>query len=93
MASSPIRVSFDAPIGRALKAEVVRETRQHVAIQLFKRGACSAGVAARMCGLSYREFLELLERGGVVYSRPVKGAAAAERRTLSRIKRGDAAAP
>lgn len=85
--ASPIQVSFEAPISRARKAEVVRRTRQRIAIELFKDSTWSAGLAAKMCGLTYRDFLELLRKEGVTYSRPVKGATAAGRRALSGVRR------
>ena len=69
-----------------VKSEVKRESRKQAALALFRRGACSAGIAARMLGMRLGEFIELLKKEGLSYvdDRDVTGVS--DRRLLRQLR-------
>jgi predicted HTH domain antitoxin len=71
------------PVSAGLKTEIVREA----ALALFKRGLCSAGVAAKLLGMSLVEFLDLLKKEGVTYSPEAADASEADLESLDWMDR------
>ena len=86
------RVHMDFEIPAALnpraKAAVERTLRAEAVLGLFKRRLCSGGFAAKLLGVTFAEFLELLKKHDIPYSRGSAGATAADRRALARWKEG-----
>lgn len=66
------RLQFDLDIpdtvSDALRKALQQEAREQTVLALYRRGACSAGVAAELLGGTYAEFLEFLKERGVDYS-------------------------
>lgn len=50
---------------------------------VFRRGVCSAGLAAQLLGRSYPEFLEFLKTHGVALAPATTGDLDADRATLA----------
>lgn len=88
MATHLLHIDLMLPnaVSPRFKSEVARESRTQTVLALFKRGACSAGVAAKMLRLSLHEFLVLLKEHGVPYSPGSRAATAADRRTLAVLR-------
>jgi predicted HTH domain antitoxin len=56
--------------------------REQTVLALFRRGACSAGVAAELLGRTYLEYLDFLKERGVDYAPGDTGDKAADDATL-----------
>jgi predicted HTH domain antitoxin len=65
-----LHVDLNIPdtVSDALRDALQQEAREQVVLALFRRGACSAGLAAELLGSTYAEFLEFLEQRGVDYA-------------------------
>jgi predicted HTH domain antitoxin len=65
-----LHVDLNIPdtISDALREALQQEAREQTVLALFRRGACSAGVAAELLGRSYADFLEFLRERGVDYA-------------------------
>jgi predicted HTH domain antitoxin len=55
-------------VSDALREALQNEAREQTVLALFRRGACSAGVAAELLERTYAEFLEFLKERGVDYA-------------------------
>jgi len=71
-----LHLEFDVPdaVSPRAKAAVKRHLREEAVVGLFKRQLCSGGFAAKLLGLTLRQFLSLLKKHGVPYSRGSKSA-------------------
>jgi predicted HTH domain antitoxin len=65
-----LHVDLNIPdtVSDALREALQQEAREQTVLALFRRGACSAGVAAELLGRSYANFLEFLKEQGVDYA-------------------------
>jgi predicted HTH domain antitoxin len=65
-----LHVDLNIPdtISDALREAIEREAREQVVLALFRRGSCSAGLAAELLGRSYAGFLDFLKERGVDYA-------------------------
>lgn len=65
-----LHVDLNIPdtLSDALREALAQETREQAVLALFRRGACSAGVAAELLGRTYGSFLEFLKERGVDYA-------------------------
>lgn len=81
-----LHIDFDVPdnLNPRAKAAVERNLREEAVVGLFKRRLCSGGFAAKLLGLRFAEFLELLRKHDVRYSRGSKAATQADRQALGR---------
>lgn len=84
--STRLHMDFDIPdaLNPRTKAAVERNLREEAVLGLFKRRLCSGGFAAKLLGLSFAEFLDLLKRHDIPYSRGSRAATAADRRAVAR---------
>ena len=66
-----LEVDLNIPdtLSDALRETLQQEARDQTVLALYRRGACSAGVAAELLGPTYAEFLEFLKERGVDYAR------------------------
>lgn len=80
-------LNVPSALSRRLKAEVAKESRVQTVLALFKRDACSAGVAAKMLGLSVHDFLDFLKQHDVPYAHGSAAATAADRRSLTWMRK------
>jgi hypothetical protein len=89
MATRHLQVNFKLPttVSTRLKAQVERESRVQTVLALWKRGLCSGGMAAKMLGLSFRGFLELLAAHSLSYVESDPETLASDRRTLALLRR------
>ena len=83
-----VHVDFELPthVSAKLKAEAAREGRRQLVLALFKRGSCSAGVAAKTLGMRLAEFLELLKAEGLYYADDSEAAAVSDLRIVRAMK-------
>ena len=81
-----LHMDFDMPdaLNARSKAAVERSLREEAVLGLFKRRLCSGGFAAKLLGLTLSEFLDVLKKHDVPYSRGSKAATAADRRAVAR---------
>ena len=65
-----LHVDLNIPdtVSDALREALQQEAREQTVLALFRRGACSAGVAAELLGRAYANFLEFLNERGVDYA-------------------------
>jgi predicted HTH domain antitoxin len=65
-----LHVDLNIPdtVSDALRQELQQEAREQVVLALFRRGACSAGLAAELLGRTYADFLDFLKERGVYYA-------------------------
>lgn len=89
MASRQLQVRFTLPaaLSDRFRVQVERESRRQTVLALWKRGACSGGVAAKMLGLSFRGFLELLAVHGIPYVEGSPDDDASDKKTLALLRR------
>jgi predicted HTH domain antitoxin len=84
----PTRLHMDFDIPEALssrsRAAVERNLREEAVLGLFKRRLCSAGFAAKLLDLHLAEFLEVLRKHDIPYSRGSKAATEADRQAVAR---------
>mgnify|MGYP000568945291 CR=1 FL=1 len=66
-----LRLSKNIPVVNGTRVKVLilvtKEDRVKVALELLRRGEVSVGLAARIAGLSYREFLEEMRKHNVEF--------------------------
>ena len=81
-----LHMDFDMPdaLNARSQAAVERDLREEAVLGLFKRRLCSGGFAAKLLGLTFSEFLAVLKKHDVPYSRGSKAATAADRRAVAR---------
>ena len=81
-----LHMDFDIPgaLNTRSKAAVERNLREEAVLGLFKRRLCSGGFAAKLLGLTVAEFLDLLKKHDMPYSRGSRAATAADRRAVAR---------
>lgn len=79
-----LQVDLNIPdtVSDALREALQQEARDQTVLALYRRGACSAGVAAELLGRTYTEFLEFLKERGVDYAPGDARDAAADNATL-----------
>lgn len=77
-------------ISPRLRAKVARESRRQTVIALFQARACSAGLAAKLLGLSLREFHDLLAEYRVSVTDDSDAALAADLDSLEHLDPGAA---
>ena len=79
-------VAFDLPdaLNPRSKAAVERDLREEAVLGLFRRRLCSGGFAAKLLGLKFSEFLDVLKEHDIPYSRGSKAATTADRRAVAR---------
>jgi predicted HTH domain antitoxin len=65
-----LHVDLNIPdtVSDALREELQLEAREQVVLALFRRGVCSAGLAAELLSRTYAEFLAFLKERGVDYT-------------------------
>ena len=65
-----LHVDLNIPdtVSDGLREALQNEAREQTVLALFRRSACSAGVAAELLGRNYAEFLEFLKERGVDYA-------------------------
>ena len=81
-----LHVEFDLPdaLNPRSKAAVERDLREEAVLGLFRRRLCSGGFAAKLLGLKFSEFLDVLKEHDIPYSRGSKAATTADRRAVAR---------
>jgi predicted HTH domain antitoxin len=79
-----LQVDLNIPdtLSDTLRDALQREAREQVVLALFRRGACSAGLAAELLALTYDDFLDFLNARGVDYTRGDRQDTAADEATL-----------
>ena len=79
-----LQVNLNIPdtVSDALREALQQEARDQTVLALYRRGACSAGVAAELLGRTYAEFLAFLKERGVDYAPGDAQDAAADETTL-----------
>lgn len=84
-----LHVDLNIPdtVSDALREALQLEAREQTVLALYRRGACSAGVAAELLGRTYAEFLEFLKERGVDYATGDAQDAAADKTTLRWMNR------
>lgn len=75
-------------VSDALREALQQEAREQTVLALFRRGLCSAGVAAELLGHTYGGFLDLLKERGVDYAPGAAGDTAADEATLRWLEDG-----
>jgi len=55
-------------VSDGLREALQWEAREQTVLALFRRGVCSAGLAAQLLGQTYSEFLDFLKERGVDYA-------------------------
>lgn len=82
--SMTLRVDLEIPdtVSPSLTAELKREMKHQAVLSLFRRGQCSAGVAARILHVSLHDFLEILKTNGIAYAPGDADDTAEDQRTL-----------
>lgn len=65
--------------------EIVREVPLLLVLKKFRQGAISSGKAARILGLTRREFLDLLAREGIPVYSPTDEEFGDEQKTIQRL--------
>lgn len=68
MTRLPVDLNIPDTVSDALREALQQEAREQTVLALFRRGACSGGVAAELLGRTYAEFLEFLKEQGVDYA-------------------------
>jgi predicted HTH domain antitoxin len=65
-----LHVDLNIPdtVSDGFREALQNEAREQTVLALFRRSACSAGVAAELLGRNYAEFLEFLKERGVDYA-------------------------
>lgn len=65
-----LHVDLNIPdtVSDSLREALQQEAREQTVLALFRRGACSGGVAAELLERTYTEFLEFLKERGVDYA-------------------------
>lgn len=65
-----LHVDLNMPdtVSDALREALQQEAREQTVLALFRRGACSAGLASELLGRTYADFLEFLKERGVDYA-------------------------
>lgn len=66
--------------------EICREVPVLLVLKRFRQGLISSGKAARILGLTRREFLDLLGREGIPIYDPTDEELADERKTVERLE-------
>lgn len=84
-----LHVDLNVPdtLSDALRQALQNEAREQTVLALFRRGACSAGIAAELLGRTYAEFLEFLEERGVDYAPGDAQGAETDEATLRQMDR------
>ena len=84
-----LQVNFKLPeaVSGRLRVAVERESKTQTVLALWKRGACSAGVAAKMLGVSFRSFLDLLAAHNIPYVESAPDDRASDRTALALLRR------
>ena len=84
-----LQIDLNIPdtVSDGLRAALQQEARDQTVLALYRRGACSAGVAAELLGRTYAEFLEFLKEQGVDYAPGDADDAAADETTLRWMNR------
>ncbi len=79
-----LHVDLNIPdtVSDGLRQTLQQEAREQVVLALFRRGVCSAGLAAELLGRSYHDFLDFLKERGVDYAPGSASDAAADKATL-----------
>jgi predicted HTH domain antitoxin len=79
-----LHVDLNIPdtVSDALREALQQEAREQVVLALFRRGKCSAELAAELLGRSYADFLEFLKQRNVDYAPGDPEDAAADEATL-----------
>ena len=82
-----LHMDFDMPdtLNSRAKAAVERDLREEAVLGLFRRQLCSGGFAAKLLGLTFSEFLDVLKKRDIPYSRGSRAATTADRRTLAHL--------
>jgi predicted HTH domain antitoxin len=78
-----VELNIPDTVSDALRATLQVEAREQTVLALFRRGVCSAGLAAQLLGQSYAEFLEFLKMHGVAYAPAAPDDLEADRATLA----------
>lgn len=78
-----VELNIPDTVSDALRAALQVEAREQTVLALFRRGVCSAGLAAQLLGRNYAEFLEFLKAHGVAYAPAAPGDVDADRATLA----------
>lgn len=65
-----LHVDLNIPdtVSDALRETLQQEAREQTVIALFRRGVCSAGLAAQLLDRTYNDFLDFLRERGVDYA-------------------------
>jgi predicted HTH domain antitoxin len=69
-------------VSDSLREALQQEAREQTVLALFRRGACSAGLAAQLLDLTYKDFLDFLKARGVGYAAGEINDTAADEATL-----------
>lgn len=79
-----LQVDLNIPdtVSDALREALQQEAREQTVLALFRRGACSGGVAAQLLERTCAEFLEFLKERSVDYAPGDDRDAAADKATL-----------
>jgi len=66
--------------------EIIREVPLLLVLKKFRQGVISSGKAARILGLTRRDFLDLLAREGIPLYDPAEEEFADEQKTVQRLR-------
>jgi predicted HTH domain antitoxin len=69
-------------VSDGLREALQQEAREQTVLALFRRGVCSAGLAAQLLDRTYNDFLDFLKERGVDYAAGEAGDKAADEATL-----------
>jgi predicted HTH domain antitoxin len=73
-------------ISDGLREALQQEAREQTVLALFRRGVCSAGLAAQLLDRSYGDFLHFLKERGVAYAAGEAHDKAADETTLQWLR-------
>jgi predicted HTH domain antitoxin len=68
MAHLHVDLTIPDTVSDGLREALQQEAREQTVLALFRRGVCSAGLAAQLLDRTYNDFLDFLKERGVDYS-------------------------
>lgn len=86
MAHLHVDLTIPDTVSDELREALQQEAREQTVLALFRRGVCSAGLAAQLLDRTYNDFLDFLKERGVDYSAGETGDKAADEATLRWVR-------
>ncbi len=87
MAHLHVDLTIPDTVSDALREALQQEAREQTVLALFRRGVCSAGLAAQLLDRTYSDFLDFLKERGVDYAAGEARDKAADEATLQWLGR------